>query len=197
MAKHVFTLDDVESEFSDLAMLLFRTGVAGYIFTDSLNRLYSLSLARVDDLPIAGMSWPTYTFDDRQEHLKYFLVEHPLSSSLKETWQPGDKMLIVRGETAWNKIRQIHAEFTEPQPDDNERHELLMELIQQFTVATPIDLEAPCDNLPTKAAKERRQLEQRCMEVLRAIEDYNLDLDESELQHLNSMKERWPQGINK
>jgi hypothetical protein len=191
MSKIVLDLDEVESEFSDLALLIFRTNVAGYIFTDSINRLYRLAFHRVDDLEIDGLCCPLYTYLSEEEHLKYFLIEHPLSSTLKEAWRPGDKILIVRGSDALKKVESIHSEFTgkrQPQPDDLvavEHNNLLEELLEQFTVTSIINLEAPYEDIPPKAAKERRQMEKRCLSILKKIEELNLDLTEEELRWLN------------
>jgi hypothetical protein len=145
--KHTLTLDldDEPSPFEEWAFLLFHTTTPGYLFADSLNRLYDYRLERVDDIPYDGSFWPLYLHLAPVRRLRYFLVECPAASA-QTLWEASDKLLIVKGSTADDEVQRINDDFAaNPQAPAvdlraQQHRDIILELLEGFTVASILDL---------------------------------------------------------
>ena len=70
--KNIITLEVEDDEVLDnVAYLLFRSPQPGYLFVDSLNKLYGYALHRIDDMELDGVAWgildPRDTYQDRSK----------------------------------------------------------------------------------------------------------------------------------
>lgn len=174
--KNVIVLewDDEPEPSSTTAYLQFHTASPGYILVDNLNRLYGLSLARIDDIDHNGTPWPLYTYHDSLRRLRYFLVETTPAENSEE------KLLLLLGENAPNIAETIYNDLTHPasvQPGDllaAEHQTLRQELLSDFTLVTRLDF----SSTPSKPAARRRsaELQHRCEDILEYIERHRLDL---------------------
>lgn len=144
--KNIITLEvDDDGMMEDVAHLLFRTPQPGYLFADNMNRLYGYALHRIDDMELDGAAWPLYTYSDKIDHLRYYLIEKPRTATTYPAWSAGDKLLIIKGDAAQQMADYIYEDFTDPLPVDSgdllaEEHERLRnEMLSDFTVVSMID----------------------------------------------------------
>lgn len=199
----VYKLDIFDEDPVDIAYLLFHTSDPGYIFVDNLNRLCQYNLHRIDDMPFPPpldndttvqssdqTPYPFYTHSDPISHKHYFLIEKPLSATPSGSWQPADKLLIIKGESAALEAESILDDFTDPlppRPDDLlaiQHAELRDQMLQAFTVVNLLDFSAPAPS-STRAARDRVTLEQHCNLILSYIERNHLDISEVERLRLS------------
>lgn len=182
--KYKLDIEENQVDFEDWAFLLFHTSAPVHLFADSLNQLYDCRLSRIDNLVVAEAEWPFFHHDDPVRHLKYFLAERP-ASAVAAPWEPGDKLLAIRGESAACVAEDIYADFTEPATVDpadllaKERADLIGELLAGFTMVSLLNLDAE----PPKrsaAAKQRQQVSQFCSDLLEYIDTHHLDLSDDE-----------------
>ena len=177
MTKQVFTLDidEDDSPFDDLALLLFHTAAPNYSFVDDLNRLYGLSLARTEDMELDGTPWPVYLYHDTMRQLHYYLIERPLSSgNTAHYWGAGHKMLLLQGDDATPTADRIYSDFndlpTPPDPADIhaiERHSILEAFHSSFTPVSILDPTAPLPpSASRKAKKEHDEMERLFTSIL-------------------------------
>lgn len=177
--KYKLDLDESLSPFEGWAFVHFRTHQPGYALADTLNRLYDYHLARMDDININGIGWPFYHHEDSVGHLIYFLVERP-SLAKDAPWDPGDKLLVIKGENASMMADYILDDFTSPQQVDQsdllaiEHARCLENLLADFTIATEISFDNPSTS--RKAQKETASMQQCCETILACIEQRHLDL---------------------
>ena len=189
--KYKLDIDD-ENPYSGWAFLFFHTAESGYLFVDSLNRLYDLSLSRIDDMELYSSPWPLYTHYDSVSHLRYFLTERP--ADIQAPWAPGDILLAVKGEDASAMADYIYEDFTSqdeaPEGDlrAEEHVELLSSLLSHFTVVQSLDFTTPLSS--SRATKSRAAIEQLCNLILNHIEQKHLDLTEEELRALEDKPEK-------
>lgn len=191
--KYKIDPEELEFDFDGWAFVHFHTATPGHTFADSLNRLYNYRLARVGDMPIEGTPWPLYRHEDNLHNLIYFLVERPAAAG-DMPWEGGDKVLIVRGETARSMAEHICADFADSTAIDEadllarEHADIMADLLAGFTVASRLDFDSP---LPSrKAEKERAQAMQLCDLILTHIEQKHLDLTREDLMRLEMKKLR-------
>lgn len=184
--KYKLDISDDESPYTDWAFLFFHTAESGYLFVDALNRLYDLSLSRIDDMELYDSPWPLYTHYDPLSHLRFFLTERP--PEVQGPWAPGDILLAIKGVGASTLAEYIYEDFTsqETAPEGDLRAEehaaLLSSLLSNFTVVQTLDFStAPSTS---RAAKNRSSVEQLCNLILNHIERKHLDLTEEELSIL-------------
>lgn len=187
MRKHVLTLDiDPCDDLLDIAYLLFHCSEPGYIFADNINRLYDYSFRRIDDMPDA---YPFYIHSNPVSHKQYFLVEKPENAPASGSWQPTDKLLIIKGEDALYEAQTIIDDFTDPLPPRSDdllaiQHaEIRDMMLAEFTVVNLLDFSAPAPS-NTRAARDRAALEAHCNQILNHIEHNHLDLPDHERQLL-------------
>lgn len=186
--KYKLDIDD-EPDFEGWAFLHFHTLSPGYAFADCLNRLYDFRLARIDDMELEGGTWPLYRYADALEQQLVFLAERPAQADLP--WDAGDKLLIVKGETAESTVRAICSDFTEEVTVDEgdllarDHADLLATLLEGFTVANRLDFETT--PLSRKAQKERAAVMQLCDAMLAHIEQHHLDLSDEERMRMELM----------
>ena len=194
--KHKLPLDDYGLDFEGWAFLLFHTTSPVHLFADTLNRLYDIQLSRIEDLFLAVTPWPFFLHDDPVRHLKYFLAERPAAAA-NAPWEPGDKLLAIKGENAVSVAKDIYADFTNTAAVDpadllaKERADLIGELLAGFTMVTLLDLSADTDLRPS-SSKQRQQVEQLCSDLLEYIETKHLDLSDDEriaLAHIRVMSD--------
>lgn len=177
--------EDMTDSFEGWAFLHFSTTLPGYALADSLNRLYDLSLRRIDDLLIDGTPWPLYHHIDTVAHLKYFLLQRPVA----------DHLLIIAGDTAKLAADQLYEDFTSPAAFDpadllaREHADLLGQLLAAFTVASQLSF-SDTSSSSRKAQKGRAALEQSCQQIIDAIEKRHLDLSDEEASLLHPFAER-------
>lgn len=182
--KNIFTLElDDEEPLSDVAQLLFRTSQPGYLFADTLNRLYGYSLRRIDDIPLDGAEWPFYTYTDSVNHLRYYLVEKPAGEQLHDAWGEHNKMLIIKGECADDEAEHLYEDLTDPLPADEgdllatEHAALRDDLLADFMLVDRYDQNTP---LPPKASRRVTQiqtnLKQHTTAIMTHIDTERLDL---------------------
>lgn len=209
----VYKLSVDDDDSLDIAYLLFHTSEPGYIFVDNINRLFQYNLHRIDDMPFpppidkdsqAGKQantqaikqptpYPFYTHSDSVGHKQYFLIEKPATASPSGSWQPSDKLLIIKGEDAILEAESIYDDFTDPlqaSPDDIlaiQHAELRDQMLEAFTVVNLLDFSS---SIPanSRAARERATLEQHCNLILSYIERNHLDLPEAERQRLTNQQ---------
>ena len=182
--KYKLDMEESLDDFEDWAFLLFHTSAPVHLFADSLNQLYDCRLSRIDNLVVADAEWPFFQHDDPVRHLKYFLAERP-ASAVAAPWEPGDKLLAIKGESAAYVAEDIYADFTEPanvDPADllaRQHADLIDELLAGFTMVSLLNL----DSEPPKrsaAAKQRLLVSQFCSDMLEYIDTHHLDLTEDE-----------------
>ncbi|MBO7100933.1 MAG: hypothetical protein J6V98_02805 [Bacteroidales bacterium] len=182
--KYKLDMEESLDDFEDWAFLLFHTSAPVHLFADSLNQLYDCRLTRIDNLVVADAEWPFFQHDDPVRHLKYFLAERP-ASAVAAPWEPGDKLLAIKGESAAYVAEDIYADFTEPanvDPADllaRQHADLIDELLAGFTMVSLLNL----DSEPPKrsaAAKQRLLVSQFCSDMLEYIDTHHLDLTEDE-----------------
>lgn len=190
--RYKLELEDDEFDFEGWAFLHFHTTMPGYAFADCLNRLYDYRLARVDDMTLDGVAWPLYRFEEPLHHSIFFLVERPVQA-VEAAWEAGDKVLVVKGETAESLAHDIYSDFTVatdvPEGDllAREHADLLDELLADFTVVNLLDFSTP--PATRKAAKERLVVQQHCDAILTHIEQQHLDLSEVVRMRMEMEKE--------
>ncbi len=181
---------DTGPDFEGWAFIHFHSSTPGYAFADSLNRLYDYSLARIDDMELDGNAWPFYRYEDTTRHLVFFLAERPAAEG-DLPWEAGDKLLIVKGDTAERETDDICADFTDNSTYDEgdllarDHAELLAMLLADFTVANRLDFET--EPLSRKAQKERAAVMQHCDAILTHIEQHHLDLSDDERMRMELM----------
>ena len=153
--KNIFKLEvDDDDVMEDVAQLLFRSPQPGYLFADNLNRLYGFALHRIDDMDLEGAAWPMYSYRDRMDNLKYYLIEKSRTAKACTTWSAGDKLLIIKGDGAREMAEYIYEDFTDPMPAESgdllaEEHARLRdEMLADFTVVSLID-EQPFTSIHT------------------------------------------------
>ena len=146
--KNIFKLEvDDDDVMEDVAQLLFRSSQPGYLFADNLNRLYGFALHRIDDMDLEGAAWPMYSYRDRMDNLKYYLIEKSRTAKACNGWSAGDKLLIIKGDGAREMAEYICEDFTDPMPAESgdllaEEHARLRdEMLADFTVVSLIDEE--------------------------------------------------------
>lgn len=162
--KLTLDLEPEENPFEDLALILFHSSAPNYSFVDDLNHLYSLTLARKDDLILSDFPFPLFSCRDTLRQLSYHLLERPSASAsqpLPSLWAPLHKLLIIQGEDAHRQADTILAEFSllppAPSPDDLAnfaRHQILANFHAAFTPVTLLDPDAP---LPPDASRKTRR----------------------------------------
>jgi len=191
--KHKMELEDMGFDFEGWAFLHFHSKLPAYAFADSLNRLYDYRLARVDDVPLCDAEWPLYRYELPQNQYLVFLVERP-AMAVDAAWDAGDKLLIVKGETAELMARRIYADFTDSVEVDEgdllarEHADILAKLLSDFTVVNMLDFEAQPST--RKAAKEFHMVQQYCDAILAHIEQSHLDLSDEVRMRLEMEKVR-------
>lgn len=184
-------IEDALFDFGDWAFVHFHTTVPCLDVADVLNRLYHYNLRRIDDMELSGTRWPFYRHEDAVHHLIFFLTERPAEVP-GTPWEPGDKLLIIKGETADVEARYIHTDFTtRPQFDAGdllakEHADLLDRLLTGFTVVHRLDF----DQTPAsrKALKELTQAMQLCDSILAYIEQKHLDLGSEERMRMEMLQ---------
>lgn len=190
--KYKLEIEESMVGFEDWAFLLFHTTAPVHLFADSLNQLYDTRLGRIEDLSLAGASWPFFLYDDPVGHLKYFLAERPVAAA-GAPWEPGDKLLAIKGESAVYAAEDIYADFTEPATVDpadllaKEHADRIAELLAGFTMVTLVNP----DSEPPKrssAAKQRLNASQLCSNLLEYIETKHLDLSDDERMRLDDVR---------
>ena len=190
--KYKLDIEENQVDFEDWAFLLFHTPAPAHLFADSLNQLYDCSLTRIDNLSLAGAEWPFFHHDDPVRHLKYFLAERP-TSAVTAPWEPGDKLLAIRGESAAYVAEDIYADFTEPATVDpadllaRQHADLIGELLAGFTMVSLLNLDS---ELPKRsaAAKQRLLVSQFCSDLLEYIDCHHLDLSDDERRLLPEVR---------
>ncbi len=190
--KYKLEIEESQVGFEDWAFLLFHTTAPAHLFADSLNQLYDTQLSRIEDLFLAGAPWPFFLHDDPVRHLKYFLAERP-AAAVSAPWEPGDKLLAIKGEGAAYAVEDIYADFTEPATVDpadllaKEHADLIGEMLAGFTMVTLLNL----DSEPPKrssSAKQRMNASQFCSNLLEYIETKHLDLTDDERMRLSDVR---------
>lgn len=182
--KNIFTLDiDDDEPLDDVAQLLFRTSQPGYLFADTLNRLYGYALRRIDDMPLDGAQWPFYTYADGVSHLRYYLVEKPATEQLRDAWGEHNKMLVIKGECASDEAERLYEDLTDPLPADEgdllatEHAALRDDLLADFLLVDRYNQE---NALPPKASRRSIQihtnLNQHSTAIMMHIDTERLDL---------------------
>lgn len=190
--KYKLEIEESQVGFEDWAFLLFHTTTPVHLFADSLNQLYDMRLSRIENLSLAGASWPFFLFDDPIGHLKYFLAERPVTAT-GAPWEPSDKLLAIKGESAVYAAEDIYADFTEPATVDpadllaKEHADLLAELLAGFTM---VNLLNPDSEPPKRSsvAKQRMNVTQLCSDLLEYIETKHLDLSDDERMRLDDVR---------
>ena len=179
--KNIITLEVEDDELLDnVAYLLFRSPQPGYLFVDSLNKLYGYALHRIDDMELDGVAWPFYTHSDKIDHLKYYLTEKPRTAT-SAALGDGDKLMIIKGEGARDMAEYICEDFTDPMPVDSgdllaEEHARLRdEMLADFTVVSLLDMG---DIIPAPQSKRGITMEQQCAIIEAYIEIQRLDITE-------------------
>lgn len=184
MRKHIITLElDDEEPLTDVAHLLFRTSQPGYLFADSLNRLYGYSFHRIDDMELDGVLWPLYSHADGVDHLRYYLVEKPAGEGLRDAWGDHNKLLVIKGERANEAAERILEDLTDPLPADAgdllalDHAALRDELLADFLLVERFD---PSTALPPKASRRATQihanLQRHTATILTHIDEQRLDI---------------------
>lgn len=175
--KHIlFTPDTPSIDTARASFISIGCDMPDFVLADDLNRLYSLGLSRVDDLPVSGefasstlltpnspvtSSWPLYKGVNTVRQLDYYLV------CLNGTGL--GYLLIIRGsEAAANVANAISDEFNgqgaEPQPDDMPavaRNEIMQRYRQGFTVVSVVALSD--EDISRSERASRRPLKGRPM----------------------------------
>lgn len=183
--KYKLDLDDCDSPLDGWAILHFRTQQPAYAFADCLNRLYGYRLRRLDDMPLEGAQWPFYHHEDTVGHLKYYLVERPPAAT-GAPWEPGDKLLLIKGDSAPYVADDLYADFTTTAPADDhdllarEHAECMDSLLANFTVVTLLSLDGESDTHSRRGQKERAAMQRHCELILTYIEQQHLDLGAAE-----------------
>ena len=177
--KFKLDIEDDALDFEGWAFLHFHSIMPGYVFADSLNRLYDYDLTRIDDMVLEGAAWPMFRYENAVQHCLFFLVERPAAAT-EAPWEAGDKLLVIKGEHAETVARDIFADFTGNAVYDEadllarEHADLLDSLLAAFTVVNILDFStAPVSR---KAVKERQQVQECCDTMLAYIEQKRLDL---------------------
>ena len=179
--RYKLDLDDDSSDFEGWAFVHFHSPTPGYLLADSLNGLYDYHLARIDDMPLDEAQWPLYRHEDND--MVIFLVEHPTAAS--SPWEKGDKLLIIKGETAQREAQHIHTDFATPPTCEKgdllgqEHAEQLEMLLAEFTVASMLDFNVTPSS--RTAIKERAAAKRLIDGILAYIEQQHLDLRQEEL----------------
>lgn len=185
--------DDAASSLEGWAFLLFHSQWPCYAFADQLNQLYDYRLTRIDDMLIDDIQWPFFTHADTVGHTHFFLAERPLNAK-GAPWEPGDKLLAIKGDNAGQVAQFIHKDFTsESRIDDGDllasEHAMQMGLLlADFTVASLIDFDAT--ELSRKAQRELASTELFCERILAYIEGHHLDLGEAERMRIIMQHEK-------
>lgn len=175
--KYKLDIEDSSPDFESMAFLLFHTDMPNYAFVDDLNRLYSMSLERVDDVQLAEAEWPLYTYHDELRLKNYYLIERPLSlDKSATTWNIGHKLLIINGDESGSIVERITNEFNVlpqlPDADDLlgvEHYDILCNFHQNFTPVTLIDFENDT-NLSRKGIKERNELQRLLSTIVNSLD---------------------------
>ncbi len=190
--KFKLDIEDALFDFEGWAFVHFHTTLPCHVLADLLNRLYHYGLRRVNDMPMADAVWPFYRYEDPVRHLIVFLAERPAGAATAP-WEAGDKLCVLKGETADEEASCIQSDFTtQPRYDDGdllarERAALLDRLLANFTVANRLDF----DVMPAsrKAQKDRLLVMQQCDSILAYIEQNHLDLDREELMRMELIQQ--------
>jgi hypothetical protein len=173
------TLTIEGSRFEGMAFLFFHTVAPNYSFVDDLNHLYSLELARMEDMLLDDGQWPVYYYRDTMRRMTYYLIERPAIALGNATyWGGGQKMLLIQGDGATIEAERIGNDFgTEShkaEEDDiaaQEHNAMIEAMLRDFVMVTLFDPEKAPEGLARKALKERNELQA----LLERIIDY-LDL---------------------
>ena len=168
---NVFTLecDEDMRPRENTELILFHSVAPSYAFVDDLNKLYSLSLHRLDDMrpDSSDLQWPLFAHYDPHSHLHYYLAERPVGSTGAPFWTAGHKLLIILGERALLMADTIEADFNSS-PDSIAptdiialmHCEMLDRLRNDFTTITRLAPSSdPPPSLKGKALREYNELQ--------------------------------------
>lgn len=125
-------LAELSLDFSRTFFLLWETNNANYEFADKFNHLYSVSLAREQDLQLSQeIECPYFCFFDELRGLLYVFIDNPHHNS-DSFWARYDKIMLINGRDAFEQGRLIYDDYAThaapPSPDDllgMERYNLL------------------------------------------------------------------------